>query len=306
MAVFQARAATSPSAVVMSWENLSRTSPVNTVSFPTAIASVRFRGAVRGAVQAVLGMRAQELFDRVDVPSDDDLHGVPGKARADAGLSPDAAPDVLPGGLAGPALQPLGVDEPARAPVPYHQKVQPQPSGGSNAARRSSSPASSHGHPSSASETPNGGALENILPVPSAAYLPQTSAAPSSTRASLLRCTTSPPRSSMPPTLQAALTFSPPVASPSRRRNVQTVLAARASAKLAAAYSAARRSCAAPLSTGAAGRSCRAPKSSARARSLSPWTASASRPRSPPSTLIRMARVPGSSPRLSAASVSKI
>ena len=58
MAVFQARAATSPSAVVMSWENLSRTSPVNTVSFPTAIASVRFRDAVREAVQAVLGVGA--------------------------------------------------------------------------------------------------------------------------------------------------------------------------------------------------------------------------------------------------------
>jgi hypothetical protein len=58
MAVFQARAATSPSAVVMSWENLSRTSPVNALSFPTAVVSVCFRGAVRGAVQTVLGVGA--------------------------------------------------------------------------------------------------------------------------------------------------------------------------------------------------------------------------------------------------------
>src|SRR5215203_6644892 len=265
MAVFQARAATRPSAVVISWENLSRTSPVNAFSFTTAVVSVRLRGAVRGAVETVLGVRAQEFFDRIDIPSYDDLHGVPGEARADSGLPSDAAPDVLPGGLAGPALQPLGVDEPARAPVPYHQKVQPQPSGGSNAARRSSSPASSHGHPSSASETPNGGALENILPVPSAAYPPQTSAPPSSTRASPLRCTRRPSHSSAPPTLQAALMSSPPAASPSRRRNVQMVLAARASAKLAAAYSAARRSCASELSVGAAGTSGLTPKSSMRA-----------------------------------------
>jgi hypothetical protein len=36
----------------------SRTSPVNAVSFPTAVVSVRFRGAVRGVVQAVLGVGA--------------------------------------------------------------------------------------------------------------------------------------------------------------------------------------------------------------------------------------------------------
>ena len=195
--------------------------------------------------------------------------GVPVEARADTGLPPDAAPDVLPGGLAGPALQPLGVDEPARAPVPYHQKVQPQPSGGSNAARRSSSPASSHGHRSSLSKTPNGGALDNILPVPTAAYLPQTSAPPSSTRARPLRCTSRPSRSSIPPTLQAARMSSPPAASPSRPRNVQTVLAARASAKLAAAYSAASRS-APHRSRRGGGRSGVAPKSSERGSGAAP------------------------------------
>ena len=58
MAVFHARAATRPSAVVMSWENLSRTSPLDAVSFPIAVVSVRFGGTVRGAVEAVFGVRA--------------------------------------------------------------------------------------------------------------------------------------------------------------------------------------------------------------------------------------------------------
>jgi len=47
-----------PERLVMSWENLSRTSPVNAVSFPTAVVFVRFRDAIGGVVEAVLGVRA--------------------------------------------------------------------------------------------------------------------------------------------------------------------------------------------------------------------------------------------------------
>src|SRR5918995_3273586 len=146
MAVFQARAATRPRAVVINSENLSRTSLVNGISFQSTFVPSKPRRPVGVSVRAVLGVRAQELFDRVDVPPDDDLGRVPVEARPDSGLPPDATPDVFPGGLAGSSLQPLGIDEPARAPVPYHQQVQPQPSGGSNIARRSNNPASSHGH----------------------------------------------------------------------------------------------------------------------------------------------------------------
>src|SRR4029453_5124001 len=60
-------------------------------------------GGTRGA--------SGELFLPNRVPPDDDLCRVPVEARADTGLPPDAATDVLPRGLAGPALQPLGVDE---------------------------------------------------------------------------------------------------------------------------------------------------------------------------------------------------
>src|SRR5215210_6701045 len=187
MAVFQARAATRPRAIVMSCENLSRTSPVNFISFGYPVASVQPCGPVGVSVHTVLGVRAQEVLDRVDVPSDDDLRRVAVEARSDTDLPPDATPDVLPGRLADPALQTLGVDEPACTPVPYHQKVQPQPSGGSNAARRSNSPASSHGHTPSSSRTPNGGALDHILPVPAAAYFPETSISESPAAARPLR-----------------------------------------------------------------------------------------------------------------------
>src|SRR5215212_2656534 len=169
MAVFQASAATSPRAVVISSENLSRTSPVNGISFRSLFVLPCFRGPVWVSVLAVLGVGAQELLDRVDVPPDEDLHRAPVEARPDTGLPPDATPDVLPGRLAGSSLQSLGVDEAARAPVPYHQQVQPQPSGVSNLARRSNSPASSHGHRPSSSGTPKGGALAHILPVPATA-----------------------------------------------------------------------------------------------------------------------------------------
>src|SRR5215203_2906209 len=140
MAVFQARAATRPSAVVISSANLSRTSPVNGISFRSLFVPLRLRGSV--SVHAVLGVGAQEIFDRVDVPPDDNFRGVPVEARPDAGLPPDAAPAVLQGGLAGPSFQPVGVYEPARTAFSYHQQIQPQPSGGSNAAIRSNKPAS--------------------------------------------------------------------------------------------------------------------------------------------------------------------
>src|SRR5215211_76473 len=169
MAAFQARAATSPRAVVISSENLSRTSLVKGISFHSSFVLPSSRRSVGVSVRAVLRVCAQELFDRVDVPPDDDLHLIPFEARPDTGLPPDATPDILPGCFAGSAFQPLRIDEPARAPVPYHQQVQPQPSGGSNIARRSNSPASSHGHRPSSSGTPNGGALAHILPVPAAA-----------------------------------------------------------------------------------------------------------------------------------------
>src|SRR5215203_4851755 len=146
MAVFQARAATSPRAVVISSENLSGTSLVKGISFHSSFVLPSSRRSVGVSVRAVLRVCAQELFDRVDVPPDDNLHLIPFEARPDTGLPPDATPDILPGRFAGSAFQPLRIDEPARTPVPYHQQVQSQPSGGFNVARRSNSPASSHGH----------------------------------------------------------------------------------------------------------------------------------------------------------------
>src|SRR5215212_8221518 len=101
MAVFQASAATRPSAVVISSANLSRTSLVNGSSFRSPFVLLCFRRPVGVPVLAVLGVGAQELFDRVDVPPDDDLRRVTVEARPDAGFPPDATPDVLPGGLAG-------------------------------------------------------------------------------------------------------------------------------------------------------------------------------------------------------------
>ena len=42
----------------------------------SSVAVVSVRSPVGVSVHAVLGVRAQELLDRVDVPPDDDLHGV--------------------------------------------------------------------------------------------------------------------------------------------------------------------------------------------------------------------------------------
>src|ERR687894_1904123 len=125
VAVFQARAATRPKAVVMKVATLSRTSAVNDLSFGSlwAVAGAVFRPAfVDGAV---LGVGLEEVLHRLRAPAHDHLLRVRGELGADVGLAADAAADVLPGGLAGGAFEALGIEEPARRPLPDHQQVHP-------------------------------------------------------------------------------------------------------------------------------------------------------------------------------------
>src|SRR4028118_882137 len=99
MAVFQARAATRPRAVVMRVENLSRTSAVNALSFRSFGPAV---GVVVGH-GAVFRVGLQEVFHGVCAPAHDHLLSVSGEAGADVGLAADAAAAGLPGGAAGGA-----------------------------------------------------------------------------------------------------------------------------------------------------------------------------------------------------------
>src|SRR5918997_2931802 len=118
MAVFQARAATRPKAVVMSVENLSRTSAVNSLSFGSFGSAVGL--AVGSAVRhgAVFGVGPHEVLHGVRAPAHDHLLAVPVELGADVGLAADAAADVIPGGLARPAFQALGVKGPGPRPPP--------------------------------------------------------------------------------------------------------------------------------------------------------------------------------------------
>src|SRR4028119_126286 len=101
MAVFQARAATRPRAVVMRVENLSRTSAVNALSFRSFGSS----GVLVVGHRAVFGVKLQEVFHGLRPPAHDHLLPVPGEAGADVGLAADAAGGAVPGGAPGAALR---------------------------------------------------------------------------------------------------------------------------------------------------------------------------------------------------------
>src|SRR4028119_1892564 len=127
MAVFQARAATRPRAVVTRVENLSKTSAVNALS----IRSFGSAGVLVVGHGAVFRVGLQKVFHGLRPPAHDHLLPVPGEAGADVGLAADAAADVLPGGLAGAAVEALGGGGPARRRGPARERP-----GGRGASRR--------------------------------------------------------------------------------------------------------------------------------------------------------------------------